>query len=52
MSKCKKCKHIQEIMKDEKYKCLTHGLGILTTNLLKLKDKQKLKLIKVELRMK
>lgn len=49
--RCKKCERARKVTGDAKVKCLTHGLGKLCENLLKLRDREKLKLIKIEMRM-
>lgn len=49
---CKKCRHIRKITGNKQAKCCTCGLPILVTNLLQMTDKQKLKLIKLEMRYK
>ncbi len=49
---CKKCRHIRKITGNKKAKCLACGLSELAGKLLEMRDREKLKLIKLEMKMK
>jgi RNA polymerase subunit RPABC4/transcription elongation factor Spt4 len=49
---CSKCRHIRKITKNKKAKCCVCGLTKLVSDFIALTDKQKLKMLKFELRMK
>lgn len=49
---CGKCRHIRKITGNKKAKCLTHGISKLVMSFINLTDKQKLKMLKFEMRMK
>ena len=49
---CRKCRHIHKVTGNKHTKCLTHGLSKLVTDFVALTDKQKLKSLKLEMRLK
>lgn len=49
---CRKCRHIRKITGNKKTKCLTCGLSKLVTEFIEITDKEKLKMLKFEMRMK
>lgn len=52
MVRCKQCVHARKITGNKKVKCLKHGLSQLAQQFIELTDKQKLKALKFEMRMK
>lgn len=49
---CAKCRHIRKITGNKKAKCCVHGLTKLVTDFIAMSDKQKLKMLKLEMRLK
>jgi len=49
---CLKCRHIRKITKNKKAKCCVHGLVKLVTDFINSTDKQKLRMLKLEMRLK
>jgi hypothetical protein len=49
---CAKCRHIRKITGNKKAKCCIHGLSKLVTDFLSFTDKQRLKSIKLEMKLK
>jgi hypothetical protein len=50
MKYCKKCRHIRKVTGNKNAKCLTCGLPELAGKMLQLRDKDKLKLIRLEMK--
>lgn len=51
MKYCPKCRKARKLTGDKHTKCLIHGLSTLCANLFAQSDKQKLQLIKLEMRL-
>ena len=49
---CLKCRHIRKVTGNKKAKCLCHGINKLVTDFIAMTDKQKLKMLKFEMRLK
>lgn len=49
---CPKCRHIRKITHNKKAKCCACGLSILSEKLDAIKDREKIKMIRFEMRMK
>ena len=49
---CSKCRHIRKVTGNKKNKCLLHGMSKLVTDFFAVTDKQRLKSLKLEMRMK
>lgn len=49
---CPKCRHIRKITGNKKAKCLPCGLSILASKVIEISDREKIKMIKFEMRLK
>lgn len=51
MKYCKKCRHIRKITGNKKAKCLACGLPALAQAFIEMTDREKIKMLKFEMRM-